>query len=126
MADEQAIQAGSDQTATGERRTHERVTTRGVRSLLGRVVDLSPGGMCVEHEGRRTFQPNDAFDVIVWREACELLVTVRVVWSEPMGAGGCRLGLEFVSGGPQLPKVVAELARKGCGQLVGPECWLAA
>jgi hypothetical protein len=116
----------TDPPADAERRSYERAATHHVQSLLGKVVDISPGGMRVEHDDRARFRVNDSFDVVVWRGQCELLVTVRVAWTEQMGAGGQRLGLEFVSNGPQLPRVVAELAREGCGQLVGPQCWLAA
>jgi hypothetical protein len=126
MVDANPNQSESTGEPGADRRAHPRVATQGVRCLLGRVVDLSPGGLCVEHEGHWRFEINDAFDVVIWQGDCELLASVRVVWVEPMGAGGSRLGLEFVSNGPKLEQAVREIARRGCGQLIGPQCWYAA
>jgi hypothetical protein len=126
MVDHTSQPGASQADSSQDRRSHARVATDKVRSLLGQVVDLSPGGMCVMHEGRWPFEVNDAFDVVLWQGQYELLLSVRVAWVKPMGSGGHRLGLEFVSQGPQLEKVIAELTKSGCGEVVGPQAWYAA
>jgi hypothetical protein len=125
MGDQSPNPTGPMQPAA-DQRAYRRLPTHGVRSLLGYVMDISPGGMRVRHQGAGGFNENEAFDVVVWHGQRDLLATVRVVWTAEIGSDEWDIGLEFVGETQALRQRVVELAERGCGQFGGPQCWLAA
>ena len=119
-------QARSEIPATGDRRQHTRLRAREVGSLVGEVMDLSPGGMQVHHVGRGQFEVNDAFDVVIWHSRHEFAATVRVAWCRKVGHHRQFLGLEFVGDTQGIQQPLQALAREACTEMTDPECWLAA
>jgi hypothetical protein len=128
MADHTEGNPSSDQPTNApdlDRRTHRRLSTEGVKSLLGQVLDISPGGMRILHSGRGRFAVNDAFDVILWTGQREVPATVRVAWVQPVEPQELEVGLEFVGSGRPRQDELQALAEQGCGQLMNPQCWTA-
>ena len=105
----------SQQPATCRRR-YGRVRVGNVRCTLGRVMDISAGGMRVLN---RSMTPVKAGAVIpVQVEALEgwVQASVRVAWVRPAGMFRQEMGLEIVEIEEEGRQALLELARKsGCG-----------
>jgi hypothetical protein len=111
---------------SNQRRRHERLKTHDVQSLLGEVIDLSPGGMQVHYIGRPALKLNDAFDVVLWHREHEIMASVHVAWTQHLGYNRQLVGLEFVGNGPDSQQLQV-LAAEACSEaFTGPECWRAA
>lgn len=98
------------------RRRFGRVRVGNVRCTLGRVIDISAGGLRVLN---RSMTPVKADSVIpVQVEALEEWVqaSVRVAWVRPAGVFRQEMGLEIIDIEDEARQALIELARKsGCG-----------
>lgn len=91
--------------SVSERRLHARIPQRSLESSLGKVLDLSHGGMRVQG----TRRPRGTLDVVIYNpQGSHIQIRARVAWTKRIGFRRHVSGLEFID----LPSSVAnELAR---------------
>ncbi len=82
----------------GERRSIERaLITRDCllsKGVVGRTVDLSVGGVCVNIQGSKALEKKDRLRVVI--KDFEVDKSAEVVWVKDSGEGTTRAGLRFV------------------------------
>jgi len=102
---------GHECAAPENRRRFGRLRAWEVRTSLGRVLDLSGGGMRVESRWPIRLKPGRAAEVSLVSEVGEFRVNVRVAWVRPGGLLLYRAGLEFTELTPRQCAMLTHLAR---------------
>lgn len=106
--------APSAQPATCRRR-YGRVRVGNVRCTLGRVVDISAGGLRVLNRSMTPVKADSVLPVQVEATEGWVQASVRVAWVRPAGMFRQELGLEIVAIEDEGREALLELARKsGC------------
>lgn len=95
--------------ASANQRRRGRVVAHGVTCTLGRVLDISGGGMRLET--RRALRAGQERIVIVRTPDGEFAAMVRVAWARRVGAFTRRAGVMFVDLSPQAKPALAACAR---------------
>lgn len=109
-----------DSTPTSERRRHGRLRCEETSCCVGQVSDLSASGMRVLRRGRPIMEVGDEFQISVHPDGGEPAVTLpsRVVWIERQGFRKHLIGLEFAELDDDKKRILGELARIVCDQIV--------
>jgi hypothetical protein len=90
-----------------DRRRHRRVKSTGsVTCNLGRVLDISGGGLRVLSKKKADGQGRVELTSTTQR----VIVPARVVWCHKVGFRKYAMGLEFMNLNPELARQLAELA----------------
>jgi PilZ domain-containing protein len=94
-----------DAQSLSERRLHARVSQRSLDSSLGKVIDLSFGGMRVQSTRRL----RGTLSVVIFNpQGAHIRIQARVAWTKRIGCRKHVSGLEFID---LPPSVASELAR---------------
>ncbi len=109
-----------------ERRRHPRRRIHDVRAQIGRVVDLSLGGMMVHRTGSAQWNVGEEHRVVIEHDMVCIPLNVRVVRAEKVGFRRFVYGLEFLGLDEQSFGHLKSLLGDACDSYPGPACWLAA
>ena len=101
----------SDVGSAKDRRRFGRLRTHEIRTSIGRVLDLSGGGMRVESRWPIRLRAGDLAIISLISEAGEVDLHVRVSWVRPGGLFRCQAGLEFERLTPRLKAMLNYLAQ---------------
>ena len=94
-----------DAPSLSERRLHARVSQRSLDSSLGKVIDLSVGGMRVQSTRRL----RGTLSVVIFNpQGGHIQIQARVAWTMRIGFRKHLTGLEFID---LPPSAASELAR---------------
>jgi hypothetical protein len=98
------------------RRRYGRVRVGNVRCTLGRVMDISAGGLRVLNRSMTPVKTNSIIPVQVEAAQGWVQASVRVAWVRPAGMFRQEMGLEIVEIEDEGRQALLELARRdGCG-----------
>lgn len=95
------------------RRRHGRLRAQEIRTSMGRVLDLSGGGMRVESRWPIRLRAGDETAVRLVSAAGEIKLHVRVAWVRSGGLFQHYAGLEFTRMTPRLNATLGYLAQVG-------------
>ncbi|HBS29158.1 MAG TPA: hypothetical protein DEB06_06830 [Phycisphaerales bacterium] len=99
------------QCPLSNRRKSGRVRCELVGSSLGRVADLSAGGMRVLRRTRPVERPGERLLVTVRTLERTLTVAARVSWVDKQGLFRVEVGVEFIELTPELREALTQAAR---------------
>lgn len=86
------------------------------RPLSGRVRNVSQGGVGLEIQPGRAFQPGEELILQLMADPSQrFFATARVIWTRPPEEGGQALGLEWTNSGPSRQRVEALVASAAAG-----------
>lgn len=94
-------------------RAHQRVVTSGLACPLGRIKDMSAGGVRVRCDEKPTFERGSALDVVVSGENQKLHLRGVVVWIKRVERRAYEFGLRWTGVSPVEAKVIEQFAHHG-------------
>ncbi|MFG0285375.1 MAG: PilZ domain-containing protein [Phycisphaerales bacterium JB039] len=110
--DQFSARAGAADPQSACRRRFGRIRVGNVRCTLGRVMDISAGGMRVLNRSMNAVRPGATVPVQVETDQGWVQATVRVAWVRPAGVFRQEMGLELMSIDDDGRRALMELANK--------------
>jgi len=113
------------QSASKERRRHERLGTSSLVCLLGEVLNISESGAMIHHRGGMTRKVGDHFTALLRHEGHAVIVHMKLVRCERVGYRRYNLGVEFQGVDNKALCDLGILADAAHDAFIGPQAYTA-